>query len=97
LITLAVKYTCKPGQADAVLAALRRMSALVKQHEPGCKAYQISRSVENPDLLLLYELYDDQAAFDFHTQTDHFKRIIQGEVIPLLESRVRETFRLEIE
>jgi quinol monooxygenase YgiN len=96
LITLAVKYTCQPGKVEEVLAALRRMAALVKQHEPGCHAYQISRSVDNPDLLLLYELYDDQAALDFHTQTDHFKQIIQGEVIPLLESRVRETFALEI-
>ena len=96
MITLTVKYTCKPGNVDAVLAALRRMAALVKQHEPGCHAYQISRSVENPDLLFLYELYEDQAALDVHAQTDHFKQIIQGEVIPLLESRVRETFTLEI-
>jgi quinol monooxygenase YgiN len=97
LITLTVKYSCKPGQTEAVLDGLRRMSALVKEHEPGCTAYQISRSTETPELLFLYELYVDQAALDVHAQTDHFKRIIQGEVIPLLESRVRETFTLEIE
>jgi len=65
LITLTVKYTCKPGQTEAVLDGLRRMSALVKAHEPGCKAYQISRSEETPALLFLYELYEDQAALDF--------------------------------
>jgi quinol monooxygenase YgiN len=96
VITLTVKYTCKPGQTEAVLAAMRRMAALVKEHEPDCRAYQVSRSAENPDLLFLYELYVDQAALDFHAQTDHFKQIVQGEVIPLLESRAREFYALEI-
>ena len=97
MIVLTVKYTCQPGKAEAVLAVLRQMAPLVKQHEPGCKAYQISRSTENPDLLFLYEVYEDQAALDFHAQTDHFKQHIQGQVIPLLESRVRELYELAIE
>ena len=97
MIVLTVKYTCKSGKADDVLAVMRQMAPLVKQHEPGCRTYQISRSTENPDLLFLYEVYEDQAALDFHAQTDHFKQIIQGEVIPLLESRARELYELAIE
>ena len=97
MLVLAVKYTCPPDKTDEILAALRRMAALVKQHEPGCRAYQVSRSDENPDLLLLYEVYDDQAALNQHAASDHFKQIIQGEVIPMLASRVRERFTLEIE
>jgi quinol monooxygenase YgiN len=96
VIVLTVKYTCKAGQAEAVLTALGRMAPLVRAHEAGCKAYQISRSVEQPDLLFLYEIYEDQAAFDAHVQTAHFKEIIQGEVIQMLETRVRETFELAI-
>lgn len=96
MIVLAVKYTCPPGKTDEVLAGLRRMAPLVKQHEPGCRAYQVSRSTENPDLLLLYEVYDDQAALDQHASSNYFKEIIQGEVIPMLESRVRERYTLEI-
>ena len=97
MIVLAVKYTCKRGQTEEILAALRRMASLVKQREPGCRTYQVSRSTENSDLLLLYEAYEDRTAFDAHAQTDHFKQIIQGEVIPMLESRVRELYSLEIE
>ena len=97
MITLAVKYQCNPGKSDDVIAALRRMSALVKQHEPGCHAYQISRSNDDPDALLLYELYTDQAALEFHAQTSHFKEIVQGEVIPMLLSRERGLYTLEIE
>ena len=97
MVVLAVKYTCPPDKTDAILAALRRMAALVKQNEPGCRAYQVSRSEENPDLLLLYEVYDDQAALDVHASSDHFKEIVQGEIIAMLESRVRERYVLEIE
>ncbi len=97
MITLAVTYQCHPGKSDDVLAALRRMSALVKQHEPDCHAYQISRSIDDADRLILYELYADQAALDFHAQTQHFKDIVQGEVIPMLLSRERGLYRLEIE
>ncbi len=97
MITLAVTYQCHPGKSDDVLAALRRMGALVKQHEPNCHAYQISRSHDDPDRLLLYELYADQAALDVHAQTQHFKDIVQGEVIPMLLSRERGLYTLEIE
>jgi len=97
MITLAVKYQCHPGKSDDVIAALRRMSALVKQHEPGCHAYQISRSNDDPDALLLYELYTDQAALEFHARTAHFKEIVQGEVLPLLASRERAFYTLEID
>lgn len=97
MITLAVRYQCQPGKSDEVISALRRMSALVKQHEPGCHAYQISRSHDDPDALLLYELYADQAALDLHGQTSHFREIVQGEVIPMLKSRERGLYTLEIE
>jgi quinol monooxygenase YgiN len=97
MITLAVKCQCHPGKSDEVLAALRRMSALVKQHEPDCHAYQFSRSIDDPDALLFYELYADQAALDFHRQTAYFKEIVEGEVFPMLASRERSLYTLEIE
>jgi autoinducer 2-degrading protein len=88
MIVLAVTYIAKPGQGDAVAAGLRRMAPLVKQHEPGCVHYEASRSRDNADHFLLYEVYQDQAALDAHRETPHFKEIVEA-VIPLLESRVR--------
>ena len=96
MITLAVKYFCQPGRSDDVLAALRKMEPLVKQLEPGCKAYQVSRSVDDADLLFLYEQYEDQAALEAHRETAHFKKHIEGEAIPLLVERKRELYTLEI-
>jgi (4S)-4-hydroxy-5-phosphonooxypentane-2,3-dione isomerase len=96
MIVLAVKYFVKPGNTEAVVAALRRMKPLVTAHEPNCRMYQLSRAENADNLLFLYEVYDDQAALDFHRATPHFKSIIEGEVIPMLERREREHYRVEI-
>jgi quinol monooxygenase YgiN len=87
----------KPGNTEAVAAALGRMAPLVKAHEPGCRLYQVSRSTEDPNLLLLYEQYVDQATLEAHRETPHFKEIIEGTIIPLLEKREREFYTLIIE
>ena len=47
---------------------------------------------ENPDLFLLYEHYADQAALAAHRETPHFKEIIEGTIVPLLDKRERELY-----
>ena len=42
--------------------------------------------------LMLYEVYEDEAAFQAHQQTPHFKRYV-ADGIPLLQSRDRFFFR----
>ncbi len=96
MIVLVVKYQVKPGKMADVEAALRRMAPLVEQSEPGCALYQVSRSQDDPNRLVLYEQYVDQAALEAHRDTPHFKEIIEGTIIPLLESREREFYELII-
>lgn len=94
MIVLLAKYHCKPGTADQVQQYLHEMKQLVDQAEPGCALYCVSRGQENPDHFLLYEHYVDQAAFDSHRVTPHFKEIIEGKIMPLLQRRERELFTL---
>jgi quinol monooxygenase YgiN len=54
----------------------------------------VSRSTERDDVLLLYEHYTDEASLAAHRETPHFKEIIEGRVIPLLEKRERELYEL---
>ena len=96
MIVLVARYQVKPGKAGEVLEALSRMAPLVKEREPGCKLYQVNRSREDPDHFLLYEQYVDQAAFEGHRTTLHFKEIIKEIVIPLLDKREREVYELVI-
>ena len=94
MIVLVAKYYAKPGNVGTVIEKLREMSELVKAHEPGCVLYQISRSQENPNFLLLYEQYVDQAAVDAHRATPHFQTYILDTIIPMLEKREVAFFNL---
>ena len=96
MIVLVAHYYGKPGQGDTIEAALKQMAPRVAADEPGCKLYHASRSQENPDLFLLYEHYVDEAALLNHRETPHFKEIIEGTIMPLLEKRERELYTLVV-
>jgi autoinducer 2-degrading protein len=96
MIVLVARYQGKPGQGDAIEAALKQMAPQVAANEPGCKLYQACRSQEHPDQFLLYEQYVDEAALLHHRETPHFQQIIEGTIVPLLEKRERELYTLAV-
>ena len=96
MIVLVARYYGKPGQGDAIEVALKQMAPRVAESEPGCKLYHACRSQENPDLFLLYEHYIDETALLNHRETPHFRQIIEGTIIPLLEKRERELYTLAV-
>lgn len=96
MMVLVARYYVKPHEGDRVEAALKRMAPQVKKHEPGCLLYHACRSRENPDLFLLYEQYADQEALEAHRETPHFREIIEGIIVPLLENREREVYELRV-
>ena len=96
MIVLTAKYHVKQGQGDTVAQALHQMAPLVKANEPGCRLYHACRSQDNPDLFLLYEHYADADALAAHRETPHFKEIIEGQIVPLLDKRERELFDLVV-
>jgi quinol monooxygenase YgiN len=97
MIVLVAMYHCQLGKGDEVEAQLKRMAPLVKQKEPGCALYHACRAEDNLDLFLLYEHYVDQAAFEAHRETPHFKEIIEGRIIPQLEKRERFLYDLVVD
>lgn len=96
MIVLVAKYHGKSGNGDAIAAALETMAPRVAADEPGCTLYHACRSQDNPDFFLLYEHYVDEAALLAHRETPHFKEIIEGTIIPLLEKRERELYTLVV-
>lgn len=87
---LLARYNAEPGSGDVVAATLRDMAEVVAREEPGCVTYHAARSIEDPDVFVLYEEYRDQAALLEHRETPHFKALIEGVIAPLLASRQRE-------
>lgn len=92
-LILAVVYRAAEGRADEVAANLTEMARAVGEHEPGCLAFDVARSPQDPDTFLLYEHYADEAAFETHRGTAHFREIIQERTWPLLASREPARYR----
>jgi quinol monooxygenase YgiN len=87
-------WTAKPGQEEAVSDILRQLVP-ASRAEPGCSIYQVYRDPAEPRVFRLFETYDNEAAFLAHAESEHFKRFVLGEAVPLLEGRERafyETF-----
>lgn len=93
MIVLTATYVVREGEEAAVEALLREMAALTR-HEPGCITYIAQRSREQPRKYLLYEQYRDQAALEAHSTADYFQEKVLGEIVPRLESRVREFYEI---
>jgi quinol monooxygenase YgiN len=81
-------WTAKPGQEDIVTDILRQLAPLSRA-EPGCRFYQPYRDPAEPRVFRLFEIYDDEPAFQAHCESEHFQRLVLGQAIPLLESRER--------
>lgn len=72
MISLIIIVEAAEGKADLFAEYLTEEARDVLKHEPGCRAFVVSRSVENPQVFSISELYDDQAALDAHRLTPHF-------------------------
>jgi quinol monooxygenase YgiN len=92
-VTLIARYVVQSGQANVVESALARMAQAVAAGEPGCLVYDVNVSVDDPNVYCLYEVYQDEDALTAHRETPHFKEIVEGIILPLLERRDREFYR----
>ena len=80
------KWKVNPGELRSVLALL---PAVVKASsaEPGNLFYMIQQDRTDPNTLLLFEGYKDEAAAADHRNSEHFQTIVAGKIVPLLEAR----------
>ena len=92
-LLVVAQWEAKEGQADKVAAILDQFLPEA-QKDPGAKLFLISRARENPAQFLFYELFEDEAAFEAHQQTPHFKALIVGEGVPRLNKRERTQYRM---
>ncbi|WP_460418102.1 putative quinol monooxygenase [Pseudomonas sp. microsymbiont 2] len=70
---LFIKTRVKPGTADTFLSAIKANAAASVATEPGCLVFDVSQDRDDAHVIYLYEIYQDDAAYDAHTQTAHFR------------------------
>lgn len=91
MYAIIARFRVQDGKIDEVLGYLNEAS-VPSLAEPGCHMYIANRDLADPNVVVMYEQYDDEAAFQAHLNSPHCQAIVAGKVVPLLTERKRETF-----
>jgi len=84
-----VRLEVAPDKLEA-FQELVRFNAANSREEAGCLRFDVLRSVDNPLLFRLHEVYKDEAGFLAHQRTPHYARW-KAEIAGLLSTpRVSE-------
>ncbi|MFI7120144.1 putative quinol monooxygenase [Amycolatopsis sp. NPDC049868] len=70
---------------DRVLELLEPMAG-ASRREPGCLRYTVHSGTED-GVVVIVEEYGSEQDFADHCASEHFQRIVLGEVVPLLTER----------
>ncbi len=99
LMVLTIARVKPDNRAEYVEAS--RAYALASASEAGCRRFEIIADVGDPSWICLVESYSDQAAYDEHLASDHFRHwrdevmdwyaepptVVRGMMLPLAGER----------
>ena len=88
---LEVQLRIKPENVDKFMAACM-VNARAARQEPGCRTFEVVVDPQDPTKAMLFEIYDDEKAFEAHQATPHFKKYL-AEAVPMLASRERRFWK----
>jgi len=87
---LVVNIRIKPENVDRWMK-MALDNAREARKEPGCRQFEVLVDPKDKAKVLLFEIYNDEKAFEAHQATPHFKKYL-AEAVPLLASRERQVF-----
>jgi len=91
MFVLTVQLRIKPENVEAFMSKLAE-NAKNARKEPGCKQFDVLVDPNDKTKAMLYEVYNDDKAFEAHQATPHFKKYV-AEAVPLLASRERSVWK----
>ena len=91
MVTLVVHISIKPENVDAFMQKLDA-NARAARTEPGCRQFEVLVDPNDRTKIMLFEVYNDEAAFEAHQATPHFKKYL-AEAVPMLASRQRSIWK----
>ena len=69
----AVDLDIVPAEREAYLAAITE-NGMAAAKEPGCRRFDILNLASDLNHFFLYEVYENEAAFQAHRASEHFKK-----------------------
>jgi quinol monooxygenase YgiN len=62
----------KEGFKDQYIKGIKENASGAVNDEPGCSRFDVVQDATDENRIWVYEVYDDEAAFQAHTQAPHF-------------------------
>ena len=83
-----VEFHLKPGTGAQFKDLVLENAAASVRDEPGCRRFDVLLDRDgSPDRVTLYEIYDDETAFEAHLKTPHFAKFTAA-VADIVEDQV---------
>tara|TARA_R110002096_G_scaffold70139_1_gene168053 strand:- start:306 stop:590 length:285 start_codon:yes stop_codon:yes gene_type:complete len=91
MFVVLVQFNIKAEHLDAFVERVEQQANDSLTFEDECHQFDVSLSNDDPNLVLLYEIYSDREAFDAHLDSAHF-RDFNAKVTPWVESKTLTTY-----
>jgi quinol monooxygenase YgiN len=86
MVSFVVRLTFKPEDIAEITETLGLLTA-ESRREPGCVTYIPHQLKEDPNTVLIYEQYRDEAALEAHRESAHFKKYAIGHLYQRMRER----------
>lgn len=92
---VSVEIVIKPERVAEFLPLILENATASLRQEPGCQVFDVCQAPDDETQFLLYEVYDDEAAFQLHLKTEHFLKFDRQTASDILSKTVRIFARLQ--
>ena len=89
MISFTVRMRFAPEDREHLTEVLKEL-ALASRQEPGCVTYVPHFIEGDPDTVLIYEQYRDEAAREAHRASEHFRIYAIGGLYQMMKERSSE-------
>lgn len=73
MLVITVEFRLHAGASATFLPLAAENARLSCEKEKGCRIFDVCVDSEDPEFVFLYEIYDDEVAFNAHLSSPHFK------------------------
>lgn len=92
---VSVEIVIKPERVAEFLPLILENATTSLRQESGCQVFDVCQAPDNETQFLLYEVYDDEAAFQHHLKTEHFLKFDRQTASDIQSKIVRIFARLQ--
>jgi autoinducer 2-degrading protein len=91
MFVVTVEFTIDPARLEEFMPLMLDNARRSRDDEPGCRQFDVCTDEARPNVVFLYELYDNAAAFDAHLAAPHFLSFAAS-TKPMIVQRVLGTW-----